>query len=163
MQIPLLLLLLLLSLPLTSNPLHAGSSPVCHEAQETLTRPTQSEIDYTCQQVQSAFEELIRLWKEEDYFQIYDWGKQQSQQEVSRQEFASRMVELDWIPRQLVAEQPITLSFRFRSLIYVQVTLEFAHKTKVSIAPFQKQQTFLLIWENQQWRFDLIHLLRSPF
>ncbi|MBF0289675.1 MAG: hypothetical protein HQM14_17825 [SAR324 cluster bacterium] len=129
---------------------------------EFPARPTPFEVTKIRDTVDSAFQQFIQLWAEERYFELYEWGKKQSRDFITPEEFATRMVKLDWVPVGLIEEEPFQISFRFRTFIYVEASLKFRHKTKASLQ-FQKRQTFLLLWENGRWSFDLLQMLRSPF
>ncbi|MBF0276863.1 MAG: hypothetical protein HQM13_03695 [SAR324 cluster bacterium] len=129
---------------------------------ELPTRPTPYEIEKIQNQVDQAFKNFLRLWAEEQYFELYKLGKQQSREYLSTEQFAVRMVQLDWVPEGLVEDQPFEISFRYRTFIYVDAGIKFRHKTKGELT-FEKRQTFLLLWENGQWHFDLLQMLRSPF
>ena len=72
------------------------------------------------------------------------------------------MVELDWLPIPSKGDSPISLSFQFKTLMYATVVLDFQHKTRDSVR-FSRKQTFLLIWEDNQWKFDLFQMVRAPF
>ncbi len=129
---------------------------------EFPARPTPFEVDKIRETVDTAFQQFIRLWGEERYFELYEWGKKQSRDFITPEEFATRMVRLDWVPVGMIEEEPFRISFRFRTFIYVDASIKFRHKTKAALQ-FQKRQTFLLLWEDQRWRFDLLQMLRSPF
>ena len=129
---------------------------------ELPSRPSPYEIEQVRLVVREAFETFLRLWEEERYFELYELGTQQSRNELTPEEFATRMVQLDWVPAELVASDPIEIAFRYRTFIYVDATIRFVHKAFPTLQ-FQKRQTFLLLWENQKWRFDLLQMLRAPF
>lgn len=129
---------------------------------EAKAEPTQHEIDHMKKQVFEAFTQFLKLWREERYFELYEWGKKQSQDHITPEEFATRMVELSWVPEGLEKEPPLEISFRFRTLIYVSATVHFRHKTN-STRQLSKTQHFQLVWEEDRWRFDLLQMLRSPF
>lgn len=125
-------------------------------------RPTKYEINQIRETVDLAFRQFLQLWEEERYFELYDWGRKQSRDFISPEEFATRMVKLDWLPDSNADKPPHVVSYRFRTLIYVDATIPFRHKTDKSLK-FSKRQTFLLLWEDKRWRFDLLQMLRSPF
>ncbi len=129
---------------------------------ELPTQPTSFEIEKIRAKVDQAFNNFFRMWAEEQYFELYKLGKQQAREYLTPEQFAVRMVQLDWVPVGLVQKPPFEISFRYRTLIYVDAGIKFSHKTKGGLA-FEKRQTFLLLWEKGQWRFDLLQMLRSPF
>lgn len=129
---------------------------------EFPSRPSLYEVEQVRQAVRSAFETFLRLWEEERYFELYELGKQKSRNELTLEEFATRMVRLNWVPAGLVEDDPIQIEFRYRTFIYVDATIRFVHKNFPTLE-FQKRQTFLLLWENKKWRFDLLQMLRAPF
>ena len=129
---------------------------------ELPTQPTSFEIEKIRTEVDRAFNNFFRMWAEEQYFELYKLGKQQAREYLTTEQFATRMVQLDWVPVGLVQAPPFEISFRYRTLIYVDAGIKFSHKTKGALT-FEKRQTFLLLWENGQWRFDLLQMLRSPF
>ena len=54
------------------------------------------------------------------------------------------------------------ISYRYRTLLYVNATIVFRHKSNFDLQ-FTKQQSFLLLKEGGKWRFDLLQMIRSPF
>jgi hypothetical protein len=127
-----------------------------------LAQPTFLEIQYIQGQVEQSFQLFLQLWQEERYFELYDLGKESSRKMMDPEDYATRMVELDWVPIGLDKENPLQMAFQFRTMIYVIATIEFRHKSRSNIR-FKKQQRFLLLWENEKWRFDLVQMIRSPF
>ena len=109
-----------------------------------------------------VFEDFLQLWQEERYFELYKYGKQQSTNQITIEEFATRMVELDWVPVGLLTEKKIEISYRYRTLLYVNTAIVFRHKSNFDLQ-FTKQQSFLLLKESGKWRFDLLQMIRSPF
>ena len=72
------------------------------------------------------------------------------------------MVELDWVPVGLLPDKIPEVNYRYRTLLYVDVAILFRHKSFMDLQ-FSKQQSFLLLKEEGQWRFDLLQMIRSPF
>jgi len=140
----------------------SGRSDADRLLDETPPHPTSKELEQIRESVSLSFKEFIQLWSEERYFELYELGKKQYREFLTSEEFATRMVRLDWVPQQLNNETPFDVSFRYRTLIYVNAIFEFNHKTNTSLT-FKKKQTFLLLWEDGKWRFDLLQMLRSPF
>ncbi len=129
---------------------------------EFPARPTPFEIENTTEEVDRAFKNFLQLWNEERYFELYDFGKKRSRDFIVPEEFATRMVKLPWVPVGLAEENAYDIDFRFRTFIYVAATIQFRHKTNSSLE-FKKRQTYLLVWEENRWRFDLLQMLRAPF
>ena len=130
---------------------------------ETVARtPTPAELNYLSEQAKSAFVEFLQLWQEERYFEMYEHGKRQSRAQLTMEEYATRMVELDWVPVGLSADKASGISFRYRTMIYMNADIIFRHKSYYDLQ-FNKQKSFLLLKEDGSWRFDLIQMIRSPF
>ena len=127
-----------------------------------FAEPNALEVEHLQKQVRKAFLSFIQLWQEERYFELYDLGPVQSQEQVSPEDFATRMVESDWVPTGLVDSEPLEIDFRFRTFIYVKATIAFKKKSNAQIR-FKKRQTFLLLLENGKWRINLLQMIRSPF
>lgn len=140
----------------------SGRSDAERLLDEIPPHPTPNELIQIRASVELAFKSFIQLWSEEQYFELYELGKKQSREFLTAEEFAVRMVRLDWVPQQLNDETPFEIFYRFRTLIYVNAIFEFRHKTNTPLK-FKKKQTFLLLWEDAKWRFDLLQMLRSPF
>ena len=125
-------------------------------------QPTPAEMENIHLETGLVFESFLQLWQEERYFEMYDFGKKQSRGQLSLEEFATRMVELDWVPVGLSPEEPSEISFRYRTLLYMNANIIFRHKSYYDLQ-FTKPQSFLLQKEEGSWRFDLIQMIRSPF
>ena len=102
--------------------------------------PTPAEMGN--QQNPSGFESFLQLWQEERYFEMYDYGKKQSREILSLEEFATRMVELDWVPVGL-SPKPSEISYRYRTLLYMNANIVFRHKSFYDLQ-FTKPKAFLL-------------------
>ena len=74
--------------------------------------PTPAEMEAISKETRLVFESFLQLWQEERYFEMYDYGKKQSREILSLEEFATRMVELDWVPVGLSPEKPSEISYR---------------------------------------------------
>ena len=85
-----------------------------------------------------------------------------SRNQLTIEEFATRMVELDWVPVGLLPDKNPEVNYRYRTLLYVDVAILFRHKSFMDLQ-FSKQQSFLLLKEEGKWRFDLLQMIRSPF
>lgn len=113
-------------------------------------------------QALEAFQRVLRLWQEEVYFELYDFGMAESRARISREQFAQRMVELSWVPKGELNPKHLKTSFRFRTLVYITARVPYQHKFNPD-RRFSKDQTMMLVQEEGQWRLDLIELIRSPY
>ena len=125
-------------------------------------QPTPAEMETISKEMRLVFETFLQLWQEERYFEMYDFGKKQSQEILSLEEFATRMVELDWVPVGLSPEKPSEISYRYRTLLYMNAHIVFRHKSFYDLQ-FTKTKAFLLQKEEGSWKFDLIQMIRSPY
>ena len=125
-------------------------------------QPSPAELDAIQNETMVVFQNFLQLWREESYFELYNFGKQQSLNQITIEEFATRMVELDWVPVGLEIENKPAISYYYRTLLYVTAVIVFRHKSDLDLQ-FKKKQSFLLIKENGKWRFDLLQMIRSPF
>jgi len=125
-------------------------------------QPTPSELEVIRKETKIVFQNFLQLWQEERYFELYEYGKRHSKKQLTKEEFATRMVELDWVPVGLLPDKNLEVNYRYRTLLYVDVAILFRHKSFMDLQ-FSKQQSFLLIKEEGKWRFDLLQMIRSPF
>ena len=125
-------------------------------------QPTPAELESIRMETKIVFENFLQLWQEERYFEMYNYGRNQSRKQVSLEEFATRMVELDWVPVGLETEIPVEIDYQFRTMLYVNATVLFQHKNYYDLR-FPRKQSFLLIWEDNAWRLDLLQMIRSPY
>ena len=109
-----------------------------------------------------AFRTIVTLWREELYFELYDLGSDSTRARVSKEEFAGRMVRLNWVPEGELNPEFLKAKFRFRTMVYVAARIRYRDKFNPE-SEFFKEQTFLLLKERGQWRIDLIKLVRAPF
>ena len=130
---------------------------------EAIARqPTPFELEAIRKETRVEFLNFLQLWQEERYFELYKYGKKHSTDQISIEEFATRMVELDWVPVGLKTGKEAEISYRYRTLLYVNATIVFRHKSIFDLQ-FTKQQLFLMLKESGKWRFDLLQMIRSPF
>jgi len=125
-------------------------------------QPTPVELDAIRKETLVVFQDFLQLWQEERYFELYKYGKKHSRDQITIEEFATRMVELDWVPVGLLSEKKPEISYHYRTLIYVNAAIVFRHKSFFDLQ-LTKQQSFLLLKEAGKWRFDLLQMIRSPF
>ena len=122
---------------------------------------TPIELETILTQARAQFNNFLQLWQEERYFEMYEFGVRQSKQQLSVEEFATRMVELGWVPVN-VDQEPLQVDFRFRTMVYVTTVLEFRHKSFPELQ-YGKRQSFLLIQEGEGWHLDLLQMIRTPY
>jgi len=125
-------------------------------------QPSPAELESIKKETREVFENFLQLWQEERYFELYKFGKKHSTEQLTMEEFATRMVELDWVPTGLVPEHEPQITYRYRTLLYVKASIIFQHKNYFDLQ-FTKQHYFLIMKEKGKWRFDLIQMIRSPF
>ena len=125
-------------------------------------QPTPLELEAISKETRVVFRNFLQLWQEERYFELYKYGKKLSIDQITIEEFATRMVELDWVPVGLSTGKDPEISYRYRTLLYVNAAIIFRHKSIFDLQ-FTKQQSFLLLKERGKWRFDLLQMIRSPF
>jgi len=113
-------------------------------------------------QALDAFKRILGLWREEVYFELYDQGMEASKARITRENFAQRMVQLEWLPQGEPNPRYLSADYRFRTMAYVKVRMLYRNKFNPS-QQFNKDQTFLLLQENGTWRIDLVDLIRSPY
>lgn len=125
-------------------------------------QPTPFELEAIRKETRVVFLNYLQLWQEERYFELYKYGKKHSTDQISIEEFATRMIELDWVPAGLKTGKEPEISYRYLTLLYVNAAIVFRHKSILDLQ-FTKQQSFLLLKEGGKWRFDLLQMIRSPF
>ena len=125
-------------------------------------QPTPAELEAIRKETEIVFQTFLQLWQEERYFELYEYGKKHSRNQLTIEEFATRMVELDWVPVGLHSEKTPEVNYRYRTLLYVDAAILFRHKSIMDLQ-LSKQQSFLLIKEEGKWRVDLLQMIRSPF
>jgi len=125
-------------------------------------KPTPAEIKAVQKETIFVFQDFLRLWQEERYFELYKYGKKQSTDQITIEEFATRMVELNWVPVGLAQGEKPAILYRYRTFLYINATILFRHKSNSDIQ-FRNKQSFLLLKEKGKWRFDLLQMIRSPF
>lgn len=124
--------------------------------------PTRFEKQEVEAQALEAFRNIMGLWQEELYFELYDHGMEATKSRINLENFAQRMVELSWVPQGELNPKFLKSSFRFRTMVYVSARVQYRHKFNPD-RTFFKDHTFLLLEEKGSWRVDLIQLVRAPF
>ena len=119
------------------------------------------EIKLISEKIESTFQILIDTWKEELYFEMYDFGQRKSRKHLSRGEFAQRMVDLKWKPT-LKAIKIDRIDILYHSYAVIYFWQQFEHKVN-SLNRIEKYMIFPIILETNQWKFDLTQLIRIPY
>ena len=127
-----------------------------------LAEPSRFEKQDVEAQALEAFRQILGLWKEELYFELYEIGMESTKKQVSLEDFAQRMVELAWLPQGELNPKFLKSKFRFRTMIYVSARVKYRHKFNPDNT-FFKDHTFLLLEEKGTWRIDLVQLVRAPY
>ncbi len=109
-----------------------------------------------------AFQQIITLWREELYFELYDEGWEDSRARITLEEFAQRMVELPWVPKGELDAKFLETDFRHRTMVYLKARMAFRHKFDPTKS-YTKNYSTLLMKEDGRWRIDLIQIIRSPY
>ena len=92
-------------------------------------QPTPAELEVISKETKIVFQNFLQLWQEERYFELYEYGKRHSKNQLTIEEFATRMVELDWVPVDLLPENNHEVYYSYRKLLYVDVAILFRHKS----------------------------------
>lgn len=119
------------------------------------------EIKVITEDIEERFDLLMDTWKEELYFEMYDFGQRQSQMRLTRAEFAQRMVELKWRPS-LTPIEIDRIEILYLNYAVIYFWQEFENKINV-LRTIRKYMVFPVILENGVWKFDLTQLIRIPF
>ena len=112
-------------------------------------------------QIKASFRHLMNIWKEELYFDMYDFGQKNSQKKLSKVEFAQRMVDLYWKPT-LRSGAIEKIKLDYRSLAEVHSTIEFENKVNPE-RKIKKELFFIIIIENKKWKYNLAQLIKTPY
>ncbi|MDT8445701.1 MAG: hypothetical protein RRB13_02235 [bacterium] len=129
-----------------------------------LAEPNPYESRVIRKQILQDFKNLMDMWKEELYFEMYDSGQRASRQRLSKGEFAQRMVDLGWKPS-LKAEDIRSLDILYRNYASIHVRMEFENKINPT-RKLLKDMVLSAILEGEKdrsWRFDLTQLIRVPY
>ena len=86
-------------------------------------QPTPAELEAIRKETKIVFQNFLQLWQEERYFELYEYGKRHSRNQLTIEEFATRMVELDWVPVGLLHDKNPEVNYRYRTLLYVDVAI----------------------------------------
>ena len=125
-------------------------------------QPTPAELEAIRKETKIVFQNFLQLWQEERYFELYEYWKRHSRNQLTIEEFATRMVELDWVPVGFLPGKIPEVNYLYRTLLYIDAEILFRHKSFMDLQ-FSKKQSFLLLKEEEKWRFDLLQMIRAPF
>lgn len=135
---------------------------VSTDSKVVARQPTSTELEAIQKETMAVFQNFIKLWQEESYFELYKYGKRQSTNQITIEDFATRMVDLDWVPVGFLEGETPEILYHYRTLLYVNAVIVFRHKSNLNLQ-FAKKQSFLMLKENGKWCFDLLQMIRSPF
>ena len=97
-------------------------------------QPTPMELEKIHNETRFVFKNFLQLWQEERYFELYKFGGEKTFEKISLEEFATRMVELDWVPVGLESLKEPKISFRYKTLVYVSAEIVFQHKNFLDLS-----------------------------
>ncbi|MBI4641148.1 MAG: hypothetical protein HY731_10670 [Candidatus Tectomicrobia bacterium] len=111
-----------------------------------------------------ALKKIVSLWKDEKYAQLYQYGTLDSQAEISIEEFAEFMVsEKEWTLQCCWATiQNIESVYKSDEGVYVRAKIGYEPKSKGAAGQDRFiHETFKMVYEDRQWRLDLVKILDS--
>lgn len=111
--------------------------------------------------VLDEFTTLINTWKEELYFEMYDFGSTESKSVLSLVEFAQRMVDLRWKPS-LVPLKNVDIQIVYRNYATIRFVQQYENKINMTDI-VTKEMVFPATMEGNQWKFDLTQLINIPY
>ncbi len=125
-------------------------------------------------EAEQAFKTIVTLWKDERYTDLYDHGQMESKKLISKQGFENLMkysnVRLQCCWAMVNNVKGIASS---PTEVYVKATLGYEQFSPVEVPPGPtqthrwtvsstfKEETFLLNWENDDWKIDLEGILAA--
>lgn len=154
------LLICIISIFLTV-PTSYATSPAAEEAKEEVIVAAQS-----------AFMEIVTLWKNEKYGELYEYGTLRSQQRLSREDFEKRMrktkkrLECCW-----ATAQDVKGIYKSSTKVHIKAKMGYRfagssnpiHKSipQVSEDSSFEHETFYLIFQDDRWRVNLFRILEK--
>lgn len=148
-------------------------------AEEQPRSPIQKEQDPTLQEgaVRGALQglkEVVALWSDQRFSDLYDWGTEESRQQVSKEQFiqfmrnSSRRLLCCW-----ATLQELQGIFKSTGQVYVRAKLGYENflntRSEVSdpdtestqwvVSSSFVPQTFLMVFQQNRWRIDLTEIL----
>ncbi|MGK0290355.1 MAG: hypothetical protein ACI86H_001813 [bacterium] len=114
-------------------------------------------------QAKWAFKNLLQHWQERKFFELYDKGTTTSQKLINKVDFANRMLKISWKPTidpDKIKIQKIQILYRSYILLTCKITYEHAINSERTVT---KVESFPIIFENNEWRFNLKQLIQVPY
>jgi hypothetical protein len=133
-------------------------------SQNTIfAKVTRYEKEVIKEKILSSFKVAIQQWQEELYFDLYDLGQTSSKTQLSKEEFAQRMVELKWKPAtEKSAIKILTTTIFYRNYGLIKCQISYVHKVNVDKI-FTREEEFEVKLEDKEWKFDLKKIIQTPF
>ena len=107
------------------------------------------------------FKELIDIWTEELYFEMYQFGTTRSRKRLQKIEFVQRLVDLHWKPS-LKPIKDDNVTILYRNFAIIEFTQEFTNKFDLT-RTVEKRMVFPTILEGSTWKIDLTQLINVPY
>ena len=123
--------------------------------------PNKYELAIIEDNIRTSFDTLMQIWKEELYFEMYEFGQRQTKKVLKKSEFVQRMVDLKWKP---AVEKEILKKVHiiYRNFGSVHVIVKFQNKINATYT-IEKEVVFPIILEKNSWKYDLTQLIRIPY
>jgi len=138
-------------------------------AKSPITEDEKAEMVEAARQ---AFMEMVTLWRDEKYAQLYEYGTLRSQQRLSREDFEKRMrkakkrLECCW-----ATVQDVQGTYKSDSEVYFKAKMGYRppdvvnpHKKandQVSDEAGFEHETFYLVFQDSRWRVNLYRILEK--
>lgn len=123
--------------------------------------PNKYELAIIEDNIRTSFNTLMQIWKEELYFEMYDFGQKQTRVTLQKGEFVQRMVDLKWKPA-IKEEKLKKVHIIYRNFAAVHAVILFQNKTNPTYT-IEKIVIFPVILEKNGWKYDLTQIIRSPY
>lgn len=134
--------------------------------------PSEEEKDETIASARSAFMEMVTLWKDEKYAELYEYGTLRSQQRLSREEFEERMrraqkrLECCW-----ATVQDVQAIYKSKTEVHIKAKMGYRpsgtlstrrrNGPQISESPSFAHETFYLVYQGGRWRVNLYRILEK--
>lgn len=125
------------------------------------TQPNKYELAIIEDNIRSSFDTLMQIWKEELYFEMYDFGQRETKKVLKKAEFVQRMVDLKWKPA-VEKETLKKVHIIYRNFGSVHVVVNFQNKINATYT-IKKEIVFPIILEKNTWKYDLTQIIRIPY
>jgi len=130
-------------------------------ATPATSRPNFYETREIKKKIVEHFNELIDIWSEELYFEMYQYGTTRSRKRLNKIEFVQRLVDLHWKPS-LKPIKDVEIKILYRNVAIIEFTQEFVNKFDQT-RTVEKRMIFPTIMEGANWKFDLTQLINIPY